>query len=135
LTRLKDERLPRLEGRLQETLLDGGPHDLDVHLTREEMARVYERILELERILDRAPEDEAANQPGTAAIGSQVVARDDTGRIRVFVIVSPIEADAGRGHISAASPVGSALLGRRAGDRVTVVVPTGERTFSVISVG
>ncbi|MGD9889833.1 MAG: GreA/GreB family elongation factor, partial [Dehalococcoidia bacterium] len=32
-------------------------------------------------------------------------------------------------------PVGTALLGRRAGDTVTIRVPAGERSLSVLAVG
>ena len=52
----------------------------------------------------------------------------------LFVLVSPLEAGAVRGHVSTASPVGAALLGRRAGDEVQVRVPAGQRVFTVLGV-
>jgi transcription elongation factor GreA len=49
--------------------------------------------------------------------------------------VSTSEANPSGGRISVASPVGKALLGRRAGDEVAVRTPQGEARYRVVSIG
>ena len=81
---------------------------------------------------------QAATEPviaaGTITMGSNVRASDLDGKVHQFVLVSPLEAGANRGHISTASPVGIALLGRRVGDRVEIETPSGRRTLTVLTV-
>lgn len=69
----------------------------------------------------------------TIGMGSQVVA--ETGGVRKeFTIVSFNEADPLTGKISNESPLGLALLDRRAGDRITVKTPRGEVEYQVLEV-
>jgi regulator of nucleoside diphosphate kinase len=49
----------------------------------------------------------------------------------VLTIVFPAEADADRGSISVLAPIGTALLGYRAGDTVEWTTPGGPRTFVI----
>ncbi len=44
----------------------------------------------------------------------------------------PEDADAAKGLISTASPIGRALLGKEVGDEVTVPTPNGQRSFELI---
>jgi len=106
----------------------------DYMALQEELARIQGRIQELERSLAAERVEEAARPAGVVGIGSQVTVIDPAGRRQTFVIVSPVEADPSRGHISAASPIGAALVGRRAGDQVTVKVPAGLRSFTLENV-
>ena len=106
----------------------------DYMAVQEDLARVQGRIKELERSLAAERVEEVPHTAGAVSIGSQVTAQDDAGRQHTFVIVSPVEADAARGHISAASPIGAALVGRRAGEQVSVKVPAGLRAFTLLSV-
>jgi transcription elongation factor GreA len=43
----------------------------------------------------------------------------------------PEDADAAKGWISTASPIGRALLNKEEGDEVKVVTPSGSRTFEI----
>lgn len=134
LDRLVREREPQLVERLREARAGASADDMDGFLAVEELARVRQRIAELERVLSAVPVEPAPEAHGTVTIGSRVTVRDDKGREHIFVLVSPIEADAKRGHISIESPVGAALLARRAGEQVRFSVPTGERMLDVITV-
>ncbi len=134
LDRLRQEREPALVERLREIQQEAGFHDLQAHVVRDELTRVRERIHELEITLETASAPDGRHAPDVITIGSRVIVRDEAGREHTFVIVSPVEADAGRGHISAASPVGAALLGRRSGDAVAVTTPTGTRRLLLLSV-
>jgi transcription elongation factor GreA len=134
LERLRREQEPACRERLLDLREGGNPEDLELQVVFEELARVRARIRELEHLLAAAPDDRAPHAPGTITIGSRVTARDDGGRMHVFVLVSPLEGGAVRGHVSTASPVGAALLGRQPGDEVRVTAPAGRRVFTVLGV-
>ena len=134
LDHLRREREPGCRERLRDLREGGNPEDFELQLLLEDQARVLQRIRELEQLLAAEPADDGLHPPGTTTIGSRVTVRDESGRPYVFVLVSPLEGGAVRGHVSTASPVGSALLGRRAGDAVQVTVPAGRRVFTVLNV-
>jgi len=48
--------------------------------------------------------------------------------------VGTIGADPERGWITTASPLGSALLGRRKGETVTLSAPDGQRSLTIVSI-
>jgi regulator of nucleoside diphosphate kinase len=52
----------------------------------------------------------------------------------VFTLVFPTEADYERGRISILAPIGTALLGYRAGDTVEWEVPAGVRRLKIVQV-
>jgi len=80
------------------------------------------------RIVD-PPED------GVAGIGSRVRLRMSRGAAtQEYELVGPLESDARERRISIDSPVGQALVGRRAGDVVTVEAPAGTRTVEIVDV-
>jgi transcription elongation factor GreA len=71
-------------------------------------------------------------EAGAVHIGSTVTYTDPaTGDCRTIQIVASHEADPGNGRLSEASPVGNALLGRRASDVVRVLTPRGERRLQI----
>ena len=51
-----------------------------------------------------------------------------------FHIVGSAEADPLNNHISDESPVGRALMGKKAGDKVTVETPGGEINYKIVSI-
>ncbi|MFN3336760.1 MAG: GreA/GreB family elongation factor, partial [Thermomicrobium sp.] len=56
------------------------------------------------------------------------------GEVETYTIVGAIEAKPSAGRISNESPVGKALLGRRAGDTVTIDTPNGQITARILEV-
>jgi transcription elongation factor GreA len=87
---------------------------------------LQKRIAEISMMnLDRIPRDRVG-------FGSTVHLREEeTGQTLVYQLVMPEDADAARGWISTASPIGRALLNRREGDRVEVSTPGGTRAFEI----
>jgi transcription elongation factor GreA len=100
---------------------------LPFETAKEDQAVVESRIATLEDILARATiiDEAAARASDTVTVGSVVVLVDDRGEEHVYQIVSPVESDPAAGKLSAESPVGAALLGKRAGERVRVQTPSG----------
>jgi transcription elongation GreA/GreB family factor len=70
---------------------------------------------------------------GVVRIGSRVWIRDLDGDA-TFRIVEPENADAMAKRVSARSPLGSALLGHRIGDRVRFRAPAGVFAVTVVAV-
>ncbi|WP_155298047.1 transcription elongation factor GreA [Deinococcus kurensis] len=91
------------------------------------------RISELERQLERAMiiEEDAT---GGAGLGAKVRVRDAKGKEHQFELVGTYEVDVLKGKISDASPIGKALAGRRAGEKVTVQLPKGSAEFEILNV-
>ncbi len=70
---------------------------------------------------------------GVIGIGSRVCVRDSDGDA-AFCIVEPGEADIAHERVSADSPLGRALLGRRVGDEVRFRAPGGILTAIVVEI-
>ena len=84
------------------------------------------RVSEIQLMnLDRIPHDRAG-------FGSTVHLRDGDGAVQIYQLVMPEDADAEKGMISTASPIGRAILNKEEGDEVKVVTPGGTKTFAVL---
>jgi transcription elongation factor GreA len=98
---------------------------------REALAQNEARRRQLQSDLKRARvvDDTGAERAG---VGSAVqITRLDTGASFTYKLVGAREANAREGKISVASPVGSALVGARPGDEVSVQTPNGEVAMRV----
>jgi transcription elongation factor GreA len=69
-----------------------------------------------------------------ASLGSVIHLTTHDGREYRYTIVGSYEANPCAGLISNESPVGKALLGHRAGDRVEVNTPGGVKEYALLSV-
>jgi len=85
------------------------------------------RIAQLEDKLRNASViDEKKLDAGVVSVGSKVRVKDQkSGQSVLFHIVGSAEADPSENKLSNESPVGSALIGHKRGDVVTVQVPRG----------
>src|SRR2546425_2613507 len=92
------------------------------HDARQHLGMLDGRIQTIEATLARAQVVEERGTEVVARIGSTVVVRDEFGE-SIYQLVGPTEGESGRGLISTASPLGSALLDRRAGGTVTFPTP------------
>ncbi|HEX6025817.1 MAG TPA: GreA/GreB family elongation factor [Solirubrobacter sp.] len=92
------------------------------------------RIAQLERLIAAATVVDSTTD-GRAGLGSVVRVEDETGRQVEYEIVGRRSEDAERPQVTPGSPMGEALLGARAGDRVKVLLPNGRvRAVRVLSV-
>jgi transcription elongation factor GreA len=94
------------------------------------------RIREIKSLLSRAEmidEDHVGN--GEVRVGSQVTVRfEDDGEEETWTIVGSAEANPRQGRISNESPIGSAMLGKRARHKVTVQTPSGVMKLTILKV-
>ncbi|MDP3726199.1 MAG: transcription elongation factor GreA [bacterium] len=72
---------------------------------------------------------------GVINIGSTVTVEKEQDHIqRKYRIVGSEEANMKEGKISNKSPIGSTLIGKKVGDRVSITTPNGEVLYIIISV-
>lgn len=100
---------------------------------KQEQGHVEARIRDLEHQLAHAVIVTNERPTGDVVdIGTTVVLRNlKTGAETTYSLVRPGEINAGQGKISYQSPVGQALLSRRAGDEVEVAAPSGSIHFRI----
>ncbi len=94
--------------------------NFEYHAAKDEQGLLERRISILRGRLDGAVVVEAGGSD-TAAVGSHVVIEDETGALMEL----EISAVGGDGTVSPTSPLGKALLGRKAGETVEVQAPRG----------
>jgi transcription elongation factor GreA len=135
LTYLKSERRKQVAEQLEYAKKLGDlSENAEYHQAREEQAEVEDRISRLENLLKTAV---IAKKDGgdTVTIGSTVrVEKEGDNKSMLYTIVGSEEADMSQGKISNLSPIGSALLGHREGDTVTVTTPKGSTKYLIAKV-
>jgi transcription elongation factor GreA len=105
------------------------------HDARQEQSLLERRIAILqERIVDANVVDPDAEN-GVLDVGERVRLRDlENGEEIQYELVGSFEADPFAGRISASSPLGRALLGRRGGEVATVDAPRGRLRFEILEI-
>ena len=70
-----------------------------------------------------------------AVFGHRVLLENiDTGQDVEYQLVGPDESDIERGRISISSPLGRAILGKKPGDELVLVVPGGKRVYELVEI-
>jgi transcription elongation factor GreA len=100
---------------------------------KDQQAFVEGRIAEIENILKHASVIQQPKKASEVQIGSTVHLELEDG-IQRYVIVGSTEANPDEGKISNESPIGRALLGKKAGEHVEVEVPSGTMTYKITKV-
>jgi len=95
---------------------------------RVRLGQLKQRLADLSMInFDKIPRDRIS-------LGSRVTLLDvDKNEEVTYKLVTSEDADAPKGLISTTSPIGRSLLNKHEGDTVEVKIPSGTRTFEVIS--
>ena len=134
LDQLENVRRPEIVARIASTRSEGDlSENAGYHQAREDQSHVEGRIAEIRAALRDAVIIEEGAPDGVARLGARVTVKDQHGEM-TYIIVGPTEVDPASGRISAKSPIGSALIGARAGDTVEVEAPAGKMTLKVVGV-
>jgi transcription elongation factor GreA len=130
LKELTTSKREEIAQRLKEAKADGDLSENAMYdAARDEQSFVEGRISEIEHILKHAAVISNKGK-GTVALGSKVHVELEEGTME-YVIVGSTEANPDRGFISDQSPIGKALLGKKAGDEVEVDVPSGTIVYRI----
>ncbi len=97
------------------------------NLVKSRIGQIKRRLQDLSLIkLDKIPKD-------CVALGSKVFLENlDTGEEVCYEIVLEGESDPSNGMISLKSPIARSLLGKKEGDEVTVITPSGVKNFEIL---
>jgi transcription elongation factor GreA len=99
---------------------------------RDEQSFIEGRIAEIEHIVKHASVI-AVKRRDKVTLGATVHVELETGRQK-YIIVGSTEANPAEGKISDVSPIGKALMGRKPGDEVEILVPSGTLTYKILNI-
>lgn len=139
LERLVHEVKPGLVERVGQARAHGDlSENADYHAAREELAKIESRIREIELRLKFASPTEVVDD-GIVSEGKLVTLRLESGATREFLIAAREEksvlSQAERvSLVSPKAPLGSACLGRKAGDTVEYETPSGRMRAEILEV-
>ena len=124
---------PELAAKLKEAVSQGDlKENADYHDAKEKQAFLEGRIAYLENVLRSAVIIQASGRKDTVGLGMSVtIVEDGASDEETYTIVGAAEANPREGKISNESPIGSALLGKKVGEKVKVRTPAGDITFKV----
>jgi transcription elongation factor GreA len=101
---------------------------------KNEQAMLEARIAQLEeRLRDAAVIDEAELPADVVSLGSRVTLKLPTGEA-TFQVVGSAESDPDESRLSNESPIGKAILGRKKGESVDVVTPSGPIKIKIVAI-
>lgn len=100
---------------------------------KEDLSFLDGRVQELEYLLRQAKVVENSSDNSVIEVGS-VVDVLVNGNKDTISIVGELEANIAEKKLSNNSPIGSALLGKKKGDTVTVTVPAGEIEYKIVAI-
>ena len=132
LKALREER-PRIVESIEEARAHGDlSENAEYHAAKERQGQVEATISDLEDRISRAQIIDPTTLSGDRIVfGATVTLLDDDEKPVRYQIVGQAEADAKLGRISYNSPLGRALIGRKAEDEIEVTVPSGDRFYVV----
>lgn len=138
LHRLKHEERPSVVNAIAEARAQGDlSENAEYDAAKERQGFIEGRIAELESKLATAqiidPKD--LEQDGRVVFGTSVQLLDlESDQESVYQVVGEDEADLKLGKISISSPIARALIGKSAGDVVSVQAPGGAREVEILEV-
>lgn len=96
-------------------------------IVRARLGQLKKRMADLSLVnMNNIPRDRVS-------LGSTVKVYDSTKDEEIeYKLVTSEESDIATGKISTTSPIGRALMGKKEGDTVTVVTPTGKRDMDIL---
>ena len=132
---LRSVKREEVAKRLHEAM-EGGEliEDAEYEAAKNEQAFVEGRIQELQDLLANARVIEETTKSDTVQVGSKVTVQEDGNSPESYMIVGPAEASPRDGRISNESPLGRALMGHRANDKVRVDAPAGSFSVQIVKV-
>ena len=123
--RLREQERPRIIQAIKEAREQGDlSENADYDAARDEQGKVEARIKELEYKLEHC-EIVDNKDKNVANVGSTIVVEYDEDDTEEFKIVGSLEADPFNNKISNESPIGKAVIGHKAGEKIMVDSPNG----------
>lgn len=133
LKQLQDVKLPKIIIRIAKAREQGDLSENSEYKDAKDQQELLEvRIGEIQEILAKAQIVQETKSVTQVGLGSEVTLEDETGKKNKFVIVGEFDKAAiAENTISAVSLIGSALMQKKVGEKITVKVPAGEKTWKI----
>ena len=132
---LKTVRRPEVADAIHEAKMDGDvSENAGYEEAKRQQAFLEGRIMTIEGMLNNAVIIESNGPTDTVILGAQVTVVEDGFDPETYFIVGSAEANPANGRISNESPLGKALMGHRAGDRVTFQTPGGTVEMKILEI-
>ncbi|MEI7482445.1 MAG: transcription elongation factor GreA [Elusimicrobiota bacterium] len=136
LAKLTDEKM-EIAREVDETRSQGDlKENAGYHAAKEKQSMLFGRIHDLQVKLQHAKlVDDLAINKDQIRLGATVTMVDETSKNQmVYTLGSADEANPGRGIISVSSPLAQGLLGAKAGEKVRIKLPGGEKILNILKV-
>jgi transcription elongation factor GreA len=129
---LREEKMPEVSKRIQIARDNGDiSENAEYDASKHEQALLEGKVKELEDIIKNAKISEGVK--GEISVGSKVKVHVEGEEMQLH-IVGAMEANPTERKISHNSPIGSALVGKKIGDKVEVEAPIGKIVYTIISI-
>ena len=131
---LVNKKRPALVDRLSNARSQGDlSENSDYQNAKEELEFLEGRIEELQLVIKNAKVVKDTDNGNNVGVGTKVTVRVN-GVKNTFEIVGEWEADMTNKKISHASPLGSALVGKKVGEKFEVEAPVGKILYEVVAI-
>ncbi len=137
LHHMENVELPQVREAIAEARDKGDlSENFEYHAAKREQSRLLGRIRFKQRVLENARvlDTSKLNSDCIQLLSKVEMTNMGNGSHMTYTIASPHEANLREGKISIKSPIGQALLGKRAGDVVEVRVPAGTLKLHIESI-
>ncbi len=133
LKQLKEVERPENVEAIEEARAHGDlSENAEYHAAKERQGQIEAQIADYEDKIARAVVIDPTTLSGDKVVfGATVSLLDEDEKPVKWQIVGEVEADARHGRISYNSPLGRALIGRRLGEEVEVITPSGDRSYMI----
>lgn len=131
---LVDTKRPEIARRIKDAREMGDiSENSEYDAARQEQSYIEGRISELEEVIKSAKVTENGGSKDKVDVGCRVTVHID-GTQDTFHIVGAPEANPLEKKISHESPLGSALVGKKIGEKIEVEAPVGKLTYTIINI-
>lgn len=133
LERLKASQMPAAKEVSRLAELGDFSENVEYQLAKGKLRGINQGILNIEKQLNTANIIQAPRQYERVEVGHTVTIESD-GTQKHYTILGSTETNPAQGIISQHSPIGSALLGKKIGERVKVVIAGREVEYIIIHI-
>jgi len=130
---LQKTKQPQAVDRLQKARSMGDiSENSEYHAANEELIFIEGRIREIKELINKA-EIIKSSSTDSVTVGADVIVEKD-GKEETFSIVGEFEANPLNKKLSATSPIGKSLIGKKVGNTVVVEVPAGKLKYKILKI-
>lgn len=137
LEHLKTNERPAVIRAIEEARSHGDlSENAEYDAAKERQAFIEGRVSELGYKLGNAEIIDVDNQPKDRAVFACTVVLEnvDTGEDVEYQLVGPEESNIEKGRISVTSPLGKAIIGKKAGEEIVLNAPAGKRVYELVDI-